>query len=64
MSLPNESPTAMGNDWSLRCADGADAELITAILTSSRTGDGVADLRAHIARLVAERGGLRVDTST
>ena len=36
MSLPNESPTAMGNDWSLRCADGADAELITAILTSSR----------------------------
>ena len=27
------------------------------ILTSSRTGDGVADLRAHIARLLAERGG-------
>jgi GTP-binding protein len=34
------------------------------ILTSSRTGDGVSDLRAHIARLIAERGGLRVDTST
>jgi hypothetical protein len=28
-------------------------------LTSARTGDGVADLRAHIARLVAERGGPR-----
>ncbi|MGC2786124.1 MAG: ribosome biogenesis GTP-binding protein YihA/YsxC [Roseiarcus sp.] len=27
------------------------------LLTSSRTGDGVADLRAHIARLLAERGG-------
>jgi hypothetical protein len=27
------------------------------ILTSSRAGDGVADLRAHIARLIAERGG-------
>ena len=26
------------------------------ILTSSRTGDGVAELRAHIARLLAERG--------
>ena len=26
-------------------------------LTSARTGDGVADLRAHIARLIAERGG-------
>jgi GTP-binding protein len=26
------------------------------VLTSSRTGDGVADLRAHIARLLAERG--------
>jgi GTP-binding protein len=29
------------------------------MLTSARTGDGVADLRAHIARLVAERGGPR-----
>jgi len=27
------------------------------IFTSSRTGEGVADLRAHIARLLAERGG-------
>jgi len=27
------------------------------IFTSSRTGDGVPDLRAHIARLLAERGG-------
>jgi GTP-binding protein len=27
------------------------------ILTSARTGDGVADLRAHVARLLAERGG-------
>ena len=27
------------------------------LLTSARTGDGVADLRAHIARLIAERGG-------
>src|SRR5580658_501824 len=27
------------------------------ILTSSRTGDGVADLRAHIVKLLAERGG-------
>jgi GTP-binding protein len=26
------------------------------LLTSARTGDGVAELRAHIARLVAERG--------
>ena len=26
------------------------------IFTSSRTGEGVADLRAHIARLIAERG--------
>jgi GTP-binding protein len=25
--------------------------------TSSRTGEGVAELRAHIARLLAERGG-------
>jgi GTP-binding protein len=29
------------------------------LLTSARTGDGVADLRAHIARLVVERGGPR-----
>ena len=28
-----------------------------AIFTSARTGEGVADLRAHIARLIAERGG-------
>ena len=27
------------------------------LLTSARIGDGVADLRAHIARLLAERGG-------
>jgi GTP-binding protein len=27
------------------------------LLTSARTGDGVADLRAHIARLLAERTG-------
>jgi GTP-binding protein len=27
------------------------------LFTSARTGDGVADLRAHIARLLAERGG-------
>jgi GTP-binding protein len=27
------------------------------IFTSARTGEGVADLRAHIARLLAERGG-------
>ena len=27
------------------------------LLTSARTGDGVADLRAHIARLLGERGG-------
>jgi GTP-binding protein len=26
------------------------------LLTSARTGDGVADLRAHIARLIVERG--------
>ena len=26
------------------------------ILTSSRTGDGIAELRAHVARLLAERG--------
>jgi GTP-binding protein len=29
------------------------------ILTSSRTGDGITELRAHIARLLAERGGSR-----
>jgi GTP-binding protein len=29
------------------------------LLTSARTGEGVADLRAHIARLLAERGGFR-----
>jgi GTP-binding protein len=34
------------------------------ILTSSRTGDGVAELRAHIARLLAERGSLHVHTAT
>lgn len=28
------------------------------LLTSSRSGDGVAELRAHIARLLAERGAL------
>ena len=27
------------------------------LMTSARAGDGVADLRAHIARLIAERGG-------
>jgi GTP-binding protein len=27
------------------------------LLTSARSGDGVADLRAHVARLLAERGG-------
>ena len=27
-----------------------------ALFTSARTGEGVADLRAHIARLLAERG--------
>ena len=27
------------------------------ILTSARTGEGVAELRAHIARLIAERTG-------
>jgi GTP-binding protein len=31
------------------------------MLTSARTGEGVADLRAHIARLLAERGGPRQD---
>jgi len=34
------------------------------ILTSSRTGDGVADLRAHIARLLAERGGSYANTAS
>jgi GTP-binding protein len=29
------------------------------ILTSARAGEGIADLRAHIARLLAERGGAR-----
>ncbi len=29
------------------------------LLTSARTGEGVPELRAHIARLIAERGGLR-----
>jgi GTP-binding protein len=31
------------------------------MLTSARTGEGVADLRAHIARLLAERGGAQRD---
>ena len=30
------------------------------LMTSARTGNGVADLRAHIARLLAERGGVGV----
>src|SRR4029077_4168338 len=34
------------------------------ILTSSRTGDGVGDLRAHVARLLAERGGSHANTAT
>jgi GTP-binding protein len=34
------------------------------LLTSARTGDGVAELRAHIARLIAERGGSRAATAT
>ena len=34
------------------------------ILTSSRTGDGVTDLRAHMARLLAERGGLHANTAS
>jgi GTP-binding protein len=29
------------------------------MFTSARTGEGVADLRAHIARLLAERGASR-----
>ena len=32
-----------------------------AIFTSARTGEGVPELRAHIARLLAERGGPRRD---
>jgi len=36
MTLRNESPAAPESNWSLRCADGADAELIAAIFTSSR----------------------------
>jgi ribosomal protein S18 acetylase RimI-like enzyme len=36
MSLQNESPSAPESIWSLRCANGADAELIAAIFTSSR----------------------------
>jgi GTP-binding protein len=31
------------------------------IFTSARSGDGVAELRAHIARLIAERGAARPD---
>ena len=34
MSLQNESPAALGNDWSLRRADQADAEFIAAIFAS------------------------------
>jgi GTP-binding protein len=34
------------------------------ILTSARTGDGIPELRAHIARLLAERGGSHVHTAT
>jgi GTP-binding protein len=33
------------------------------MFTSARTGEGVADLRAHIARLLAERGGSRAAIS-
>jgi ribosomal protein S18 acetylase RimI-like enzyme len=36
MNLRNETRSAPGNDWSLRLADQADAELIAAIFTSSR----------------------------
>ncbi len=32
-----------------------------AIFTSARSGEGVGELRAHIARLLAERGGRRRD---
>ncbi|HEX9170462.1 MAG TPA: ribosome biogenesis GTP-binding protein YihA/YsxC [Roseiarcus sp.] len=31
------------------------------MLTSARTGEGIAELRAHIARLLAERGGSQRD---
>ena len=34
------------------------------ILTSARAGDGVAELRAHIARLLAERGGWHANTAS
>jgi GTP-binding protein len=34
------------------------------LLTSSRAGDGVAELRAHIARLLAERGSSHANTAT
>ena len=34
------------------------------LLTSARTGDGVAELRAHIARLLAERSGSPANTAT
>jgi GTP-binding protein len=40
------------------------AAYLEVILTSSRTGDGVADLRAHIARLLAERGGSYANTAS
>ena len=36
MTLRSERPAAPESNWSLRCADGADAELIAAIFTSSR----------------------------
>ena len=36
MTLRNESPAAPESNWGLRCADGADAERIAAIFTSSR----------------------------
>ena len=36
MILRNESPTAIGDDWRVRRADRADAELIAAIFKSSR----------------------------
>jgi len=31
------------------------------MFTSARTGEGIADLRAHIARLLAERSGPQRD---
>jgi GTP-binding protein len=34
------------------------------LLTSSRAGDGVAELRAHIARLLAERGSSHANAAT